>query len=110
MSEPVTKEKIPSVIGDYGPSAYLLTVSDDQSVHLASVYVVMADGRPKVSVGRRSGANATARPSVTLLWAVREPGGMSFIVDGRAIVEGSSVEIEPTSGMLHRTAGPPDQA
>jgi hypothetical protein len=64
--------------------------------------VIVAD------VGRRSAANAAARPSVSLLFPVRAEGDYSLIVDGTAAVTsaggGHWVRFTPTRAVLHRPA------
>jgi hypothetical protein len=64
--------------------------------------------------GKRSAANATARPSVSLLFPPLAAGGYSLIVDGTALVvaseNGARVLVTPTKAVLHRPAESPDPA
>ena len=63
-----------------------------------------------MEVGKRSHANATARPCVSLLAPVRSPGDYSLIIDGTAVVAGAELRITPTKAVLHRPAAAPDPA
>lgn len=66
--------------------------------------------------GRTTTGNATARPTVTLLWPPDTPGGYSLIVDGEATVDAGDgtapggVVVTPTRAVLHRPVPPPDPA
>jgi hypothetical protein len=63
-------------------------------------------------VGKRSAANAAARPAVSLLYPVRADDDYSLIVDGSAVVEsrenGQRLLITPAKAVLHRPAPAPD--
>jgi hypothetical protein len=59
-------------------------------------------------VGRRTAANAGARPSVSLLFPVRADGDYSLIVDGTAAVAEGRVCVTPAKAVLHRPAAAPD--
>ena len=84
--------------------AYLLTVSDDESAHAVAITPHVGDGVVTCSVGNRSTQNALARPNVSLLWPPAEPGDYSLIVDGRASLDGSMMEITPQRAVRHRPA------
>jgi Pyridoxamine 5'-phosphate oxidase len=93
---------------EYGPQAYLLTVSDDHTPHAVSVLVRLDGDRLTTSIGRRTAANLGQRPDATLLWPPPDPGGeYSLIVDGTAVapVEEGPVAVVPTRAVLHRVAG-----
>src|SRR3954447_15577126 len=91
-------------MANFGPTTYLLTVTDDQRPHAVSV-AVSADGDGLiVRVGSRTASNATARAGVSLLRAASEPGGFSLIVDGRAAVDGDRIAITPAKAVKHRAA------
>ncbi|HEV7734148.1 MAG TPA: pyridoxamine 5'-phosphate oxidase family protein [Candidatus Binatia bacterium] len=109
MSIPVPLERLKAAILERGANAYLLTVSDDASPHAVHGAVVWDGDRLAADVGRRTAANATARPTVSLLFPVRSDGDYSLIVDGTAVVEmPRRVLITPTKAVLHRTAAAPD--
>ena len=64
-----------------------------------------------VEVGRRSTANASTRPEVSLLFPLRDAGDYSLIVDGTAAVasiEDGRLLVTPTKAVLHRPATSPD--
>ena len=112
MSVPVAVTDLREAIAERGLSAYLLTVSDDGSPH--AVHTVLAwDGDALVAeVGKRSAANAAARPTISLLFSVRADGDYSLIVDGTAVVSSSEtghrVRVTPVRAVLHRAAAAPD--
>jgi hypothetical protein len=68
--------------------------------------------RLTADVGRRSAANAVARPSVSLLYPLRTPEDYSLIVDGTAaMAEGSderTLLVSPTKAVMHRPAAAPN--
>jgi hypothetical protein len=82
----------------------VLTVSDDGRPHVVHAPVGWDGDRLAAEVGRRSAANATARPAVSLLFPVRDDGDYSLIVDGTAAVDGQRLLVTPTKGVLHRPA------
>ena len=86
---------------------YLLTVSDDARPHAVAVQPALTDGVVSVEAGRRTCANAGARPNVSLVFPPTNTDGYSLIVDGDATVDGSTVRITPTRGVLHRPAHAP---
>jgi hypothetical protein len=85
--------------------AYLLTVNDEGRAHAVAVTPDLTDGAFRVhDLGRKSVANAAARPLLSLVYPPRDPGGYSLIVDGDATVDGDTVSITPTTAVLHRPA------
>lgn len=91
-------------MADYG-LAYLLTVSDDHRPHAVSVQPVLRERALRIgAAGRRTLANLTARPDVTLLFPPSQPDGYSLIVDGRARLDGDLVSVEAAHAVLHRPA------
>lgn len=96
-------------IGRYGP-AYLITVSDAGAPHAVEVTARLDGGRLRVrGHGRRSDANAQARPAVTVLWPATAPGGHALLVDGTAAAESDVLALTVTRAVLHR-AGDAAQA
>ena len=114
MSVPVPLPRLRAAVEQRGTSAYLLTVSDDASPHAVHVPLHWDGDVLVADVGRRSAANATARPTVSLLFPVRADGDYSLIVDGTAAVVsrdgGQHVRVTPTRAVLHRAAVVPDLA
>ena len=112
MSIPVHLQELRAALEERGGSAYLLTVSDDACPHAVHAPVRWQGDVLVVEVGKRSAANAGARPSVSLLYPVRADGDYSLIVDGRAAVtskdNGQRLLITPTRAVLHRPAAAPD--
>ncbi|HYC00656.1 MAG TPA: pyridoxamine 5'-phosphate oxidase family protein [Candidatus Limnocylindrales bacterium] len=106
MSVAVTVDDLRAEIGRFGPTPYLLTVSDDGRPHSVAVTVAWGGEELVMKCGRRTAANLRARPLVSLLWPPIEPGGYSLIVDGDARMEGTGdaavVAVAPTRGVLHR--------
>jgi hypothetical protein len=90
----------------------LLTVSDDARPHAVAVAAAWDGAALALSVGKRTAANASARPQVSLLWPPNEPGGYSLIVDGTAAAtrEEGRIAVTPTRAVLHRPAATPEAA
>src|SRR3954449_3529486 len=84
---------------------YLLTVSDDGQARVLAVAPTDAgDGVLRFDVGKSTGANVAARPSVTLLFPPASAAAMSLIVDGSATVDNGAVSFVPTWAVMHRSA------
>ena len=112
MSIPVPLEGLRAAVEERGGSAYVLTASDDARPHAAYVPVRWEGDVLAADVGKRSAANAGARPVVSLLYSVRADGDYSLIVDGTAVLAsregGHRLLITPTKAVLHRPAAAPD--
>jgi hypothetical protein len=112
MSVPIPLLRLRAAIEERGASGYLLTVCDDGSPHAVHAPVRWEADAIVADVGKRSAANAAARPSVSLLFPVRAEGDYSLIVDGTAAVaprdSGQRVRVTPTRAVLHRPAAVPD--
>ena len=107
MSMPGTGPSLATVITRYC-FAYLLTTSATGAPHAAPVAAVLHGGELVVhGIGRRTRANALARPAVGLLWPPHSAADYSLIVDGQAVVTGDSLRITPTRAVLHRPAPSP---
>lgn len=107
MSIVVPVDGLRAAIAERGPGAYVLTVSDDGRPH--AVHATLAwDGDVLVAeVGRRTAANAAARPAVSLLLPLRTPDDYSLIVDGAGTVDDGPaprLRVVPTKAVLHRPA------
>jgi hypothetical protein len=111
MSIPVSLDKLRVEAARFGATPFLLTVSADGRPHSVSVSVAWEGDALVATAGRRSAANAAARPLVSLLWPPIEAGGYSLIVDGDGAVSGSGdqarISVHPTRGVLHRPAASP---
>mgnify|MGYP000853334357 CR=1 FL=1 len=106
MSIPVALAELASAMSSFD-YAFFLTVSDGARPHAVAVSPVWtADGSGLAfEGGRRTCANASARPDVSLVFPPREPGGYSLIVDGSASVDGGgSISVRPETAVLHRPA------
>jgi hypothetical protein len=114
MSIPVPLEELRAALAERGGSAYLLTIADDARPHAVHAPVRWEGDALAVDVGKRSAANAAARPSVSLLYPLRVEGDYTLIVDGTAVVasrqDGQRLLITPTKAVLHRPAPAPDPA
>src|SRR5262245_37522501 len=114
MSVPVPVDGLRAALEERGGGAYILTVSDDARPHAVHVAVYWEGNVLAADVGKRSAANAAARPAVSLLYPVRAEGDYSLIVDGTAVVtshDGAQrVLITPTKAVLHRAAAVPNPA
>jgi hypothetical protein len=112
MSIPVPLERVRAAIDERERHAYVLTVSEDGRPHAVHVAVSWEGDLLVADIGRRSAGNATARPSVSLLYPVRADGDYSLIVDGTAAVtlgsDGHRLRVTPTKAVLHRSAPAPD--
>jgi hypothetical protein len=112
MSIPVALDELRAALRERGASAYLLTVGDDARPHAVHTPVVWEGDALVAEVGKRSAANAAARPAVSLLYPVRVEGDYSLIIDGSAVVvagaDGQRLMITPTKAVLHRAASAPD--
>ena len=106
MSIPVPMEGLRAAVEERGHRAYVLTVSEDGRPHAVHGPVRWEGDVLLAEVGRRSVANATARPSVSLLYPVRADGDYSLIVDGTAAVASERLLVTPTRAVLHRPAPP----
>ena len=94
---------------EHGPTAFVLTVSDDGRTRIIHVKVdIDGAGVVRAVVGRGAAANAVARPDVVLLWAPAADG-FSLIADGVATIDGeprpdTPITIEVHSAVKHRPA------
>lgn len=108
MSIPVAVEELREALRERGDTAYLLTVTDDGSPHAVHLSLRWQDDVLAMEVGKRTAANAAARPVVSLLCPVRSAGDYSLIIDGTAVVAERELRVTPTKAVLHRAAAAPD--
>ena len=102
MSIPVEPDQLEAELERYGYSAFLLTVRDDETTHVAHMTFRFDQGNLRCPTSRSAARNIEQRPRVVVLWPPREPDGYSMIVDALCVT--------PTSGVLHRPAVPSTQA
>jgi hypothetical protein len=115
MSVPVPLERLRDALAERAPVAYLVTVGDDGRPHAVHVAVRWDGDTLAADVGRRTAANAAARPAaVALVYPVRGPDDHSLIIDGTATVapddDGRRLRVTPARAVLHRAAAAPDPA
>ena len=114
MSIPVPLDRLRAALEERDGNAYVLTVSDAGCPHVVHSAVCWERDALTTAVGKRSAANAAARPSVSLLYPVRSAGDYSLIIDGSAVVssheDGQHLRITPAKAVLHRPAPAPDPA
>jgi hypothetical protein len=105
VSIAVTVERLMAEIDEWG-FGYLLTVSDDSRTHLLALRpYVFGDALRFDAGGGRACRNAAARPSVSIVFPPNDrSNGFSLVVDGEASVDGDSIDVRPTSAVLHRPA------
>lgn len=104
MSVPVDLDKLRAESDKFGRLAYLVTVGDGGTPHVVSAAVDWDGPAIVAGAGRRTAANVTDRPAVTVLWPPHEEGGYTLLVDGTGSVEGEVLRVTPTRSILHRTA------
>ncbi len=108
MSIPVDVAQLGDELERFGPSAYVLTVRDDATPHVAHVTFSLVDGELRCPASRTAARNVADRPIMSVLWPPYEDGGYSMIIDGEARTDGDELVVRPTSGVLHRPAPAPD--
>jgi hypothetical protein len=105
MSIAVELDELRRKIDEIATDPFLLTVGDDGRSHSVAVAVRWDGDELVASAGRRTRANADARPLVALLWPPPARGAFSLIVDATAIAVGDDdVHLSPTRAVLHRPA------
>jgi hypothetical protein len=94
----------------FGPRAFLMTSASEDPPHVASVLVTMKGDDLVMRAGRRTLANAEARPAVTLVWSSPNEHEHCLIVDGTAQrATDEHLVVSPSSAVLHRLAGVPSE-
>lgn len=110
MSIPVEPADIGNQMEHFGTAAYVLTVRDDATPHIAHLDMRLDGDVLRCGASRSAAANVAQRPTISVLWPPFEPGGYSMIVDAVARTvdgaDGLELELRPTSGVLHRPATP----
>ncbi len=110
MSIAVAPEDLADAVEGLG-MAYLLTLGDRPRPHVGSVRATVVEGVVRVTeAGGTARRDVSGHDAVTLLWAPREPGGYSLIVDGTATVVEDRIDVVPERGVLHRARSAPEPA
>jgi hypothetical protein len=104
----VELDAVAEEIGRWG-FGYLTTVSDDGRPHLLALSPTVGAAGPPVlrfdAGGGRACRNAAQRPGVAVVFPpAAHSDGFSLVLDGTATVDGSFVDVEVTSALLHRPA------
>lgn len=105
MSIPVDVTDLARALGDFD-AGYLLTVSADGRVKVIGVTPEIDDDGSLVvtTPGRGSLRNLSLNRAVTMIFAPRDPGGHTLLVDGTATVTGGVVRVSASGAVLHRAA------
>ena len=109
MSEKVELSRLLSIAQDLGTTPMLLSVDGDGRPRAAAVAVTWTDDTARVRAGRRTVANAAARPLVSLLWPAPPGQRFALLVDGTVTAveadaderSGGYVSVQAGSGILH---------
>ncbi|MFI5053429.1 MAG: hypothetical protein ACHQDE_03630 [Acidimicrobiia bacterium] len=112
MSVPVAVDELRAEIAKFSSDPFLLTVSDHGLPHCVAGAVSWDGEELVMRVGKKTAANATARPAVSMLWAPGVRGEFSLIVDGTIVsvtpapAGGNHMHFRPSHAVLHRPASP----
>ena len=82
MSIAVSIDKLREEVARFGPTPYLLTVTDNSRGDAVAVTVEWQGDELVMGIGGRSSRTRQVHPDVSLLWPPFEPGGYSLISDG----------------------------
>jgi hypothetical protein len=104
----VELDAVAEEVGRWG-FGYLTTVSDDGRPHLLALTPTVVGDAPPVlrfdAGGGRACRNAAQRAHVAVMFPpASHSDGFSLVLDGSATVDGSFVDVEVTSALLHRPA------
>jgi hypothetical protein len=104
MSISVPLNELGSQMERYGMSAYLLTVNENSTTHIANQTFRIVNSKLECPLSRSAEQNITLHPKVSILWPSYELDGYSMIVDGYCSRSQDLLIIEPVSAVLHRPA------
>ena len=96
MSVRVELEELLAVAAGFGTVPMLLTADDDGRPRASAVSVSWDGVTALIRAGRKSVANAAARPLVSLLWPAPPGERFALLVDGTAT--GSEPDDDPKTG------------
>jgi hypothetical protein len=104
MSIAVALDELEAELGRWD-FAYVLTTSDEGRAHAVALVPEVVDGTLRFDAGGSTCRNAAARPQIALVFPPPAgTDGMSLLVDGDAVVDGSTVVVTPTWAVKHRPA------
>lgn len=104
MSISVQVNELGSQIEKYGMSAYLLTINENSTTHVANQTFSIVNSKLECPLSRSAERNIRLHPKVSILWPAYEVDGYSMIVDGYCSRSQDLLIIEPISAVLHRPA------
>jgi hypothetical protein len=105
MSIAVEVDELRRKVDEFPTDPYLLTVGNDGRTHSVEVAPWWDGNELVMTAGRKSHANAAARPLVVLLWPPPTRGSFSLIVDATATATADGeLRLQPTRAVLHRRA------
>jgi hypothetical protein len=104
MSISVQLDELGSQMERYGMSAYLLTVNENITTHIANQTFSIVNSKLECPLSRSAERNVALHPKVSILWPAYEIDGYSMIVDGYCSRSQDFLIIEPISAVLHRPA------
>lgn len=114
MSIEVELPRLLEVAAGFGTVPMMLTTDEDDRPRAAATSLSWDGTTTRARVGRRSLANAAARPLVSLLWPAPPGERFALLVDGTVVAvtpgedprEGGHVTIEVQHAILHVVGGP----
>jgi len=106
MSIPVDPSQLETELAQFGYSAFLLTVRDDETSHVAHMTFRVENDNMYCPISKTAAGNVEKRSKVVVLWPPYETDGYSMILDAECAVEGDELKVTPKSGVLHRPAAP----
>ncbi len=106
MSIPVDPNQLEVELERFGHSAFLLTVRDDETSHVAHMTFRFQNDSIYCPISKTAARNVANRSKVVVLWPPYETDGYSMIIDADCTIEGEELKVTPTSGVLHRPAAP----
>ena len=104
MSIPVDPNQLETELERFGHSAFLLTVRDNETSHVAHMTFRFENDSIYCPISKTAASNIENRPKVVVLWPPYETDGYSMIIDADCTITGEELKVTPTSGVLHRPA------
>ena len=101
--------RLRAAVTEYGPVAFLLTVTADARPHCTAVTTTWVGDTLVAECGTQSVANITKRPEIAVVWPPPHWGDHSLIIDGTASIHDHQpprVEVHPTRVVRYPTPEP----